>query len=201
MIEVITAPAHLAGAKVVHVEADEQGVRWLRLDRPHPRGGMVSEAEADVHTRHMLPSVAEVFRALLGAAPEQPDVTRALGVVEALVSDLTRQANEAAPPAAVAPWPPSFGFHLAILALKDGLRVRRAGWNGKGMWLALTEGSERTVRDGKFSGAAAQLVDVERPETVRIGAHIDMRAADGSLVIGWLASQTDMLATDWEIAA
>jgi len=24
-----------------------------------------------------------------------------------------------------------------------------------------------------------------------------MKAADGSLVIGWLASQTDMLAEDW----
>lgn len=26
-----------------------------------------------------------------------------------------------------------------------------------------------------------------------------MRAADGSMVIGWLASQTDMLAEDWMI--
>lgn len=26
-----------------------------------------------------------------------------------------------------------------------------------------------------------------------------MKAADGSLVIGWLASQTDMLAEDWEV--
>ena len=36
-------------------------------------------------------------------------------------------------------------------------------------------------------------------ETIRIGAHLDMRAADGSLVIGWLASQTDMLAEDWSV--
>ena len=26
-----------------------------------------------------------------------------------------------------------------------------------------------------------------------------MKAADGSYVVGWLASQTDMLAEDWEI--
>jgi hypothetical protein len=32
---------------------------------------------------------------------------------------------------------------------------------------------------------------------VTICPHIDMKAADGSLVIGWLASQTDMLAEDW----
>jgi hypothetical protein len=28
---------------------------------------------------------------------------------------------------------------------------------------------------------------------------IDMKAADGSIVIGWLASQTDMLAEDWVV--
>lgn len=92
-------------------------------------------------------------------------------------------------------------FGEALKVLKAGGRVRRAGWNGKGMWLALTPGSERVVRDGKFSGAAARLVEAEAPETVRIGAHIDMRAADGSLVIGWLASQTDMLAEDWEVVS
>lgn len=90
-------------------------------------------------------------------------------------------------------------FGQAIVALKAGKRVARAGWNGKGMWLALTQGSERIVRDGKFNGAVAQLVEHEAPHIVRIGAHIDMRAADGSLVIGWLASQTDMLAEDWSV--
>ncbi len=34
---------------------------------------------------------------------------------------------------------------------------------------------------------------------IKIGAHIDMLAADGSVVVGWLASQTDMLAEDWVI--
>lgn len=29
--------------------------------------------------------------------------------------------------------------------------------------------------------------------------HIDMRSADGTLVVGWLASQTDMLSDDWQI--
>jgi hypothetical protein len=34
---------------------------------------------------------------------------------------------------------------------------------------------------------------------VKICPHIDMKAADGSYVVGWLASQTDMLAEDWDI--
>lgn len=104
-------------------------------------------------------------------------------------------------------------FGEAISALKFGKRVRRAGWNGKGMWLALTEGtvipgSAVAVPDGMSTalvpgptlrGAARILALAECPNEIRIGAHIDMRAADGSLVIGWLASQTDMLAEDWEI--
>jgi hypothetical protein len=36
---------------------------------------------------------------------------------------------------------------------------------------------------------------------VRINPHIDMKAADGSIVVGWLASQTDMLAEDWVIVS
>jgi hypothetical protein len=34
---------------------------------------------------------------------------------------------------------------------------------------------------------------------IKINAHIDMKSADGSIVIGWLASQTDMLSNDWAI--
>ena len=107
-------------------------------------------------------------------------------------------------------------FGDALLALKAGRRIQRSGWNGKGMWLALTEGStfpvtaapERAAPRG-FTGAAAHVVaelTAAMPDTtpnietvLRINAHIDMRAADGSLVIGWLASQTDMLAEDWSV--
>ncbi len=95
----------------------------------------------------------------------------------------------------------SFDFGIALRMLRDGKRVRRAGWNGKGMWLGLTEGTTITPREGTPTrGAAALLANIEQPDTIRIGSHIDMRAADGSLVIGLLASQTDMLATDWELA-
>lgn len=34
---------------------------------------------------------------------------------------------------------------------------------------------------------------------VKICPHIDMKAADDSYVVGWLASQTDLLAEDWVI--
>lgn len=104
-------------------------------------------------------------------------------------------------------------FGEAIAALKLGQRVQRTGWNGKGMWLALTPAStilphEVAVPDGMSTalvpgptlrGAARVYALTECPAGITIGAHIDMRAADGSLVIGWLASQTDMLAEDWQV--
>jgi hypothetical protein len=105
--------------------------------------------------------------------------------------------------------PPSvatFGFGLALALLRDGGRVRRRGWNGKGMWIALTRGLELRSQGGNLRGAAlhrsAEIV-AERgdlaPHPFQTSDHIDMRAADGTVVIGWLASQTDLLALDWEV--
>lgn len=90
-------------------------------------------------------------------------------------------------------------FGKALEALKNGKKVARNGWNGKGMFLYMTECS--VVPFENLRGNAAIFVNEEntRLKEVYICPHIDMKAADGTLVIGWLASQTDMLAEDWEI--
>lgn len=90
-------------------------------------------------------------------------------------------------------------FGLALEALQQGKRVARAGWNGIGMWLAYTPGSEFAPGHAKPSHAAAHRAAEAPHEPVRLLSHIDMRTADGSMAIGWLASQTDMLATDWYV--
>jgi hypothetical protein len=94
-------------------------------------------------------------------------------------------------------------FGEAVQALKEGKRVSRAGWNGKGMWLVLIvpgaggEDSilvERVDPEGHFG--------TERgcePTELRIDPVIAMRTAQGTLQPGWLASQADMLADDWGI--
>jgi hypothetical protein len=79
--------------------------------------------------------------------------------------------------------------------LKAGKRVRRAGWNGKGMYLYLVEGRE-LYRSNLHNEAYEHAPMVDK---VKLNAHIDMVAADGSIVIGWLASQTDLLAEDYEL--
>jgi hypothetical protein len=70
-------------------------------------------------------------------------------------------------------------FGQAIEALKQGKKVFRTGWNGKGMWLCLIH-----------PGNAMHLGFDMQP-------CIGMKTADNKMLPGWLASQTDMLADDW----
>ena len=74
-------------------------------------------------------------------------------------------------------------FGQAIEELKKGKKVARKGWNGKGMFIYLTFGSQCD----------------EKILKKKINPHIDMKSSDDSIVIGWLASQTDMLSEDWYI--
>lgn len=87
-------------------------------------------------------------------------------------------------------------FSYALDRLKEGKRIHRSGWNGKRMFLTLQEGS--TVTGTMMRNKPAR--DFYGDGEVKICPHIDMKAADGSYVVGWLASQTDMLANDWAIA-
>jgi hypothetical protein len=91
----------------------------------------------------------------------------------------------------------SLDFGQALNFLKQGKRVRRIGWNGKGMYLSIQQGS--TITKEQARGGVAKCLADDGAETIVIGSHIDMKAADGTVVVGWLASQTDMLANDWEV--
>lgn len=83
----------------------------------------------------------------------------------------------------------------AVKQLQDGLRVRRRGWNGKDMFLILVRGGVAELRPG--TPYAAHLGEGTLQS---IASHIDMYTAQGTMQPGWLASQADLLATDWELA-
>lgn len=85
-------------------------------------------------------------------------------------------------------------FGMAVEALKLGERVARSGWNGKGMWLVLDPGS--IVSEARV-GSAYHRAGITG--AFAINGHIDMKTATGEMQPGWLASQTDMLADDWQI--
>ena len=97
-----------------------------------------------------------------------------------------------------------FDFGMALEALKRGKAVARKGWNGKGMFLYLTTGSVVHLDEMKTEVEGNNMRNEPAKKyygdcKAKICPHIDMKAADGSYVVGWLASQTDMLAEDWDI--
>lgn len=87
-------------------------------------------------------------------------------------------------------------FGDAIHMLKLGKKVARAGWNGKGMWLALTLSIHDIPRAGTTMPVYRLTLDDEYGATAL--PWIGMKTADNKFV-PWLASQTDMLAEDWAV--
>lgn len=86
-------------------------------------------------------------------------------------------------------------FGDAVAALKEGLRVARAGWNGKGMWLTMVHPDDDAAVPPRPTYAVAGIVD---DATNGCLPWIGMKTADNKFV-PWLASQTDVLAEDWQI--
>lgn len=72
-------------------------------------------------------------------------------------------------------------FGQALEIVKAGHRVYRSGWNGKGMYIELA---------GPYFVESACKTSL---------LFIHMKTADNNF-IPWLASQTDILAEDWEEA-
>lgn len=86
---------------------------------------------------------------------------------------------------------PNFSFSVALDYLKQGKKVAREGWNGKGMFLFLADGIEFST-DADLSCVEDMEGDLTCPSIV-------LKTADNKFVVGWLASQIDMLADDWNI--
>lgn len=83
-------------------------------------------------------------------------------------------------------------FGSAITHLKAGNKVARSGWNGKNMWLIYVPGSQVVTTPGSAYHDAGEINAVINP-------HIDIKTVTGEMQPGWLASQADILATDWEV--
>lgn len=72
-------------------------------------------------------------------------------------------------------------FSGALVMIKDGEKVARTGWNGKGLWLEL----QKPDANSKMT---LPYIFISYPN--------DAQNTPGARV-PWLASQTDLLANDW----
>lgn len=104
-------------------------------------------------------------------------------------------------------------FGAAILAAKEGKRIARKGWNGKDMFVFIRPADTipvktvvETIKSLPVSvkqyykdkyGPYYEYLSDGSPIMITFGEYLCMKASDGTIVNGWLASQTDILATDW----
>ena len=80
-------------------------------------------------------------------------------------------------------------FGLAIEAAKKGKKIARRGWNGKNQYVELAERIS-------YENAAHEVINAEHEA---IGNKALAFVGTSGVQLGWLASQADMLAEDWEI--
>lgn len=80
-------------------------------------------------------------------------------------------------------------FGLAIEAVRKGHKARRRGWNGKNQYIKLASAIIYKSMDGS-------MVHAKHDD---IGSQAIAFCGTSGVQIGWLASQADMLADDWEL--
>ena len=89
------------------------------------------------------------------------------------------------------------GIGWAVKQMWNGSKVCRAGWNGKGMFLALQPGYPDGIT---INANTAEALGEPEGTIHRFAPYVTMKTATGEFV-PWLCSQTDLLALDWERAS
>lgn len=82
-------------------------------------------------------------------------------------------------------------FSQALELLKSGSLLSREGWNGRGMFIYLVQGSRFEVNRPPLNEIYSE------GKSITYRSHIDMSTANGECV-PWVASQSDLLSDDWK---
>lgn len=83
----------------------------------------------------------------------------------------------------------NMNFGGALEALKNGKRVARVGWNGKNQYIEL-------AHNISYTNSSCEVVNAEHNA---IGNKAIAFVGTSGVQLGWLASQSDMLADDWYV--
>ena len=91
-------------------------------------------------------------------------------------------------------------FGEALSHARNGKRIARYGWIDKGMYIYYTKGRLLPIDAWETRLPSQELTEVEKEKGyVNIMPHLDMMSSQGVRIIGWSATQTDMLAFDWYV--
>ena len=89
-------------------------------------------------------------------------------------------------------------YQAALTDLQNGNKVARAGWNGKNMWIALG-GDSVVLEADKFWNKHTKAFAEANGGSAIVDPYFIMKTAQNTIQMGWVPSQADQLATDWEI--
>jgi hypothetical protein len=89
-------------------------------------------------------------------------------------------------------------FGEALELCQQGKRIYRTGWNGKNQFVYYQSGSIVVVQDLRCE-AVKEWAQRDGLIAVNVMGHFDIKTTAGVVQCGWLASQGDMQAEDWEV--
>lgn len=91
-------------------------------------------------------------------------------------------------------------FGEALAHARKGKKIARHGWNGKGMYVYVKPGRIIPLEMWQVTMPSEKPTEEEKKKGyVVVNPHLDMMNTQGERIIGWLASQTDMLIDDWYV--
>lgn len=89
-----------------------------------------------------------------------------------------------------------YAFEWALQQLRQGKKVCREGWNGKGMYLVYQKGYPEGI---PINENTAKATGMPIGQVCKFLPYIMMKTADDApTFVPWLASQSDLLSFDWQ---
>lgn len=86
-------------------------------------------------------------------------------------------------------------FSIALALAKAGFKISRKGWNGPGQYVVLQKGYPDGIA---INANTAEATGLNEGSIGRFLPYMMIKTVDDAFV-PWLASQTDLLAEDWEV--
>lgn len=85
------------------------------------------------------------------------------------------------------------------MAIENGYKIRRIGWNVKNMWVSYTPGKTLNLKIHDIWTLPIYQVAEENGGEVTLRPYFNLKTEDNQIQIGWVPSVSDILAEDWEL--
>lgn len=114
-------------------------------------------------------------------------------------ADFSRHHVSSAATAIEVETPTLYDFPSAFRRLIGGERIARQGWNGKDMWLSVSNLEVNTVPAERFWSKHNRAHALQNGGSAEVPPCVTLKNAKGQVQMGWGPSQEDLFANDWVV--